>query len=340
MFLKIWYDSNRYIENLTSKLEALNDSSLTAEAMHKISFVYCPSCLAPLDGNAGPHACTLCKSPYDEESAKSRILGVINDIGLQIKQSTFLQKQREVHLSDEEKKLITLNAKWAAINRRYQLANRTPSTEYRTEAKNLHRRAGALEQELVNLSQKEVLIQRVDELSQRKERLQSEITRLADFIEARQREQGSYISKAYTAISDNTCNILRMDLDRQNTFKNAEYVNFSFGDNKLSVNQESFFSASSMVLLKNSFMLSMFKTSLENPKFRYPRFLIMDTIEDKGIEPERSHNFQMIMKEVSEGAKVDHQLIYATSMIAPELENSKYVVDRYYTHEKRSLALS
>jgi len=95
-----------------------------------------------------------------------------------------------------------------------------------------------------------------------------------------------------------------------------------------------------MVVLKNSFMLSLLKTALENNKFRHPRFLMMDTVEDKGIEQERSHNFQMIMREISLNAKVEHQLIYATSMIAPELEGSDLVVGRYYTHDDRTLSFS
>lgn len=68
--------------------------------------------------------------------------------------------------------------------------------------------------------------------------------------------------------------------------------------------------------------------------------LIMDTIEDKGMEPERSHNFQKILRRVSEASDVEHQVIIATSMIAPELENSPLVVGRFYTHERRTLNLT
>jgi hypothetical protein len=42
---------------------------------------------------------------------------------------------------------------------------------------------------------------------------------------------------------------------------------------------------------------------------------------------------------MSEASGVEHQLIYATAMIAPELEKSTFVVDRFYTHEDRSLKL-
>lgn len=330
-------DSEKYISSLKSKLLKINDASLTAEALKSITFMYCPSCLAPLEETETSHACTLCKSPFNEESASSRIFGLINDISEQIKQSEKLQALRKTEIIKLEKKLVILNTQWEAINRQYTLANRTPSTELRTSAKKLHRKAGSLEQELVNLSEKEVLIGRIDELSKRKAGLRTEIERLTDLISAKRKEQKDKISEAYTKISDNTRGILQQDIDRQNTFQDAHNVVFSFGDNRLSVNNESFFSASSMVFFKNSFILALFKSALELASFRHPRFLIMDTIEDKGIEPERSHNFQMIMKDISEKSKVDHQLIYATSMIAPALKDSDYVVGEFYTHKKRSL---
>jgi hypothetical protein len=77
----------------------------------------------------------------------------------------------------------------------------------------------------------------------------------------------------------------------------------------------------------------------EHEAARHPRFLILDTIEDKGMEPERSHHFQELLAEMSTNADVDHQLIYATAMIAPSLENTNHVVDRFYTHNDRTLKL-
>jgi hypothetical protein len=57
------------------------------------------------------------------------------------------------------------------------------------------------------------------------------------------------------------------------------------------------------------------------------------------MEPERSHHFQNLLAAMSEKAAVDHQLIYATAMISPELEGSEHVVDRFYTHRERTLRL-
>lgn len=332
-------DSDRYINSLRDKLDSIHDASTTASALKNITFMYCPSCLAPLDEGSA-HSCILCKSPFDEENAQSRILAMINDMAQQIKQSERLQIERNSELKRLEQEILKLDAEWEANNRRYQLANRTPSTELRTKAKNLHRKAGALEQELLNLNEKAVLIRRLEDLSGNKAGIQAELSRLDDFIKAKRREQENYISRVYTKISDNTCDLLRLDLERQNTFQKAENVVFSFGDNRLSVNGESYFSASSMVVFKNCFMVALLKTAMETASFRHPRILIMDTIEDKGIEPSRSHNFQMLLKDISENAQTEHQIIYATSMIAPALEESDYLVGDYYTHDKRTLSFS
>jgi len=59
------------------------------------------------------------------------------------------------------------------------------------------------------------------------------------------------------------------------------------------------------------------------PPFRHPRFLMIDITEDKGIEQARSHNFQKQLIEISDQARVEHQVILATAMpwpgIRPEL---------------------
>ena len=67
--------------------------------------------------------------------------------------------------------------------------------------------------------------------------------------------------------------------------------------------------------------------------------MLMDTIEDKGMEQERSKHFQMLLAKKSKGARSDHQLIFATSMIADELNSDEYLVGHHYTHESRTLRI-
>lgn len=330
-------DSDLYIAGLEAKLRALSDSSVTARSLQGISFLYCPACFAPIDNTDAMHACHLCKSPFDQERAQSRVLLLINDVSQQLKQSRLLQEERLNRLKTLEKDFLDQRTKWEGANRKYQLINRSPSTELRSRARELHRQAGYLERQLEDLNGKAGIIKRIDVLSRRKADLTAERSYLEDMIDAGQRSQERQLRTAYTRIADNVRTLLHADLARQDTFQKADSISFNFEEDRISVNGESFFSASSMVYLKNSFMVAFLQASMQDPKFRHPRFLILDTVEDKGMEPERSHNFQRIMRSISDKSSVEHQIIYATAMIAPELDETDYVVGRFFTHDERTL---
>src|SRR5439155_10088716 len=100
------------------------------------------------------------------------------------------------------------------------------------------------------------------------------------------------------------------------------------------------FSASSNIYLKNAIRFAIFFASLELPYMRYPRLILCDNTEDKGMEPARSQNFQKVVAELSEASDVEHQIILTTSMIEPAFDNSNYCIGDYYTKTKKSLSLN
>ncbi|WP_241680057.1 hypothetical protein [Serratia oryzae] len=71
-----------------------------------------------------------------------------------------------------------------------------------------------------------------------------------------------------------------------------------------------------------------------------PRFLMLDGIDDGGMEKERSHNLQKIVIEEAGNYSHDFQLIYATSEINPLYANTNLVVGRYFNPEDRSLNIN
>jgi len=85
-----------------------------------------------------------------------------------------------------------------------------------------------------------------------------------------------------------------------------------------------------MVYLKNAFRLALLQASCSDESYIYPRFLLMDNIEDKGMQAERSHIFQKEIIRVSSEIEVSHQIIFTTSMIEPELDSSSYTVGNHY----------
>ena len=145
--------------------------------------------------------------------------------------------------------------------------------------------------------------------------------------------------EAYSEIQNRTVKILRRDLEREKGFLEAETVEIDFGKDRVSVNNKESFSASDRVILKNSVHLALLAASLLKEFLNYPRFLLLDNVEDKGMEPARSHNFLKLIVDLSNSSGVDHQIIFTTSMIDPELEESELTVGEYYRHGSKCLKL-
>lgn len=86
--------------------------------------------------------------------------------------------------------------------------------------------------------------------------------------------------------------------------------------------------------------MALLTASLQKPYMRLPRFLMLDGIDDGGMEKERSHNLQKIIVHEAETYQYDFQLIYATSEINPEYDNTDLIVGRYFNPADRSLRVS
>jgi len=91
---------------------------------------------------------------------------------------------------------------------------------------------------------------------------------------------------------------------------------------------------------KSSFFLAFLAAATKNEFFRHPRFCMLDVHENMGVEAIRSQNFQLQILRVSKESPVDHQIIYATAMIDPGLEDDAYVVGAFSRSDKQTLQLS
>ena len=167
-------------------------------------------------------------------------------------------------------------------------------------------------------------------MQQRLSELNSTIESLVHAQEVRKRTVALAISQA-------TSRLLKKDLYRQEEFRSAEVVRFSFEENQVSVDGSTRFSESSTVVLRHLFHLALLTTSIAIPEMRFPRFLMLDGIEDGGIELPRAHRLQEIIAAECDSYEVDFQLIMATSQIAPMLDSDRYVVGRRYTEDHRAI---
>jgi hypothetical protein len=126
-------------------------------------------------------------------------------------------------------------------------------------------------------------------------------------------------------LQDNELSLTKLEIDFVKT-------------NSFAIDGRNNFAASSMVYLKNSIMFAFFFSSLELPSMNYPRFILCDNIEDKGMEVDRSHNFQLnLFNMVQKYPDKDFQIIITTSMIEPSLERPEICVGVSYTQSVKSL---
>lgn len=330
-------DSDEFLKILDARLLQTTQSNVVVEEFGRLDFQFCPSCLEPIEDHGIEDACKLCRTPFDKSRLRSRSLKLINEFSRQIEQSTELQHEREKELEGLRTTRAGLLERWKQANEHYRVSVKTPTTEMRSKLRSLNREAGSLTKEIEGLAGKSEIIAQFEELINRREKLQKDLDTFASTISVEERRMKERIFTSRKAIENISIDFLKKDLSRQSTFSKAERVDFEFDGNRVAVNGDSFFSASSMVYLKNSFLASFMFAAANDPEFLHPRLLIMDTIEDKGMEPERSKNFQILLRDYSKSAKSEHQIIIATSMIAEELDIAEYTVGRYFTHEHRTL---
>ena len=330
-------DSANFIEGLQQKLDALSDANSVASYVVEVEFESCPACFTPVQKPETTAYCNLCKTPFDSRHVKERMVALMNETALQLKQSRSLQERRRGELEDAQTLLGSLEKDWSSRSQRLETVRGLPSGELQDAVRELYREAGYLEREIEDLDRSAGIAGMVDQLSRKKADLNGEMGRLRTDIEVRQAAQVKRKSVAYSLIADEVRQLLHSDLRRQDSFEDAKSIDFDFGADRISVDGQSYYSASSRVILKSSFFIGFLASAIKDPDFRYPRFCMIDTIEDKGMEPIRSHNFQNCIARISEEADVDHQIIFATAMIAPDLDEEQYTVGRNSTRDQPTL---
>lgn len=334
-------DAEQFLDHLRSAVSDFEDASSTFFALGAVRFEFCPSCFAPL---AEPHvhgekACHLCGSEASSEQGETRALAVKLDLEMQINESIKLQQDRAKSLESLKSSLRSANARLRSVWAAAEVARRSAATKFETVLAEVSRQIGYLDSEIAQLQHRLNLAKEIQVLTAAKASLNERISEMKDRISATETAQKRRRSVAYTSITENWINLISRDLQDHSDFENLNSLDFDFSGDWLAVNGDKnrVGSASGMVVLKNSLLLALFRASLFDPVFNLPRFMLMDNIEDKGLVQERSWNFQRLIVETSEGAPVEHQIIFSTSKIAPELADSPMVVGGKYSKARRTL---
>lgn len=333
-------DSKMFILEVERRVDALNDSESARTYLGSIRFQFCPCCLASVEDDArGPSDCRLCKKPLNVSTADSQLLRMKNELALQRRESSGLLERKLTKLAEHLRAVPVMQNNLRKLEQEYSQLTSSWSSPVELQIEALSRSMGELNQKLEQIARYHQLAAVIEELQSKREELESQKSRLQDTILNAESKDENLKNKARLAIAEGLIYLLKIDLARQEEFMSAAAVDWSFSHDRITVNGHTQFSESSMVILKQSFHLALLMASATNSYFRIPRFILLDGIEDGGQEIARSHTLQENIASISSMLKVTHQIIFATSQIAPTLAHEKYVVGNSSTVEDKTLAI-
>lgn len=330
-------DSEDFIKSLEKRAIALSDSLLTRETFVDIKMNHCPNCLSQLESVVDENHCELCKQQLPEDKGSSQIKRMQQEIDNQIRESKKLYKEKSHTLLELKSSYPALEQKVRELQRELNEALSYVKTERNQELDNLLIKKGELGTKNDYLIKQLRALEQIEVLKKELNSLTIKISALRASISSKETEQCKRLKSTYQLIQEYTLRLLRSDLGRQSEFKTGKNIELNFEKNTFTLDGENNFSESSNVYLKNSVRFAIFFASLKNEFFRYPRFILCDNIEDKGMEPIRSQSFQNEIVKISREIDVRHQIIITTSMISPELDNSKLCVGEFYTESNPTL---
>jgi hypothetical protein len=333
-------DSSMFLLEVARRIDALNDSESARTYLGSIRFQFCPCCLTPVTEDAiSSSNCRLCKQPAGTSTADSQLLRMKNELALQERESSGLLERKRTRLTEVAGILPVLQNNLRKLEQEYSQLTSVWSSPVERQIEASSRVIGELNQKLEEIARYFQLASVIEELQGKREQLETQKSRLQDTILNAESRDEALKSKARLAVVENLIKLLRMDLERQEEFISASAAEWSFSHDRITVNGNTQFSESSMVILKQSFHLALLLASAQNSYFRVPRFILLDGIEDGGQEIARSHKLQENIAFLSSKLAVSHQIIFATSQIAPALADEKYVVGASSTVVEKTLAI-
>lgn len=332
-------DSEDFIKSLEKRAVALSDSLLTRKTFVDIKMNHCPNCLSQLEPVKSDNHCELCKQQLPEDKGSSQIKRMQQEIDNQIRESKKLYKEKEHILLELKSSFPALEQKVRGFQRELNEALSHVKTERNQKLDNLLIKKGGLGSKNDYLIKQLKALEQIEVLKKELNSLRIKISALKANISIKETEQYKRLSSAYQLIQDYSLRLLHSDLGRQTEFTTGKKIKLDFEKNTFTLDGENNFSESSNVYLKNSVRFAIFFASLEKEFFRYPRFILCDNIEDKGMEAIRSQSFQNEVVKTSSEIKVRHQIIITTSMISPDLDNSDLCVGEFYTEGNPTLKI-
>lgn len=332
-------DSKNFIDTLKKRVIDLDNSILTKKILGELTLTNCPQCLNPLENYVPEGHCFLCKQPLSDDEERTHAKRLKQEIELQIKESENLLIGKERKLIDLRGGIPKLKEKINLLQKELDIAISESQSTRDDKIDDLFVLRGGQEKQLELLTQQLKGIDLLEQLKKELSDLSALISKLILTIEQLGLSQKTKRDKAMAAIEKYAIYILQNDLDRQKEFQKAKKVEIDFYGDSFSLDGNFNFSASSNTYFKNAIRYGIFVASLTESFMRYPKFIFCDNMEDKGMEKERTQNLQKLVVKISESLKdkEEHQIIFSTSMIADELNNTPYCVGDDYNQDNKTL---
>ena len=333
-------DSKQFISTLNKRITELYNSILTRKYVGDLTLTHCPQCLEKLSAEVEDNHCKLCKQPLEEEAEKANAKRLLQEMQIQVKESSKLLEEKEKKYAEFQGQLPLIIEKLRYHQKELDSSINNPQSTRDERIDNLLVSKGFIESEIENLTKHLQIVELIEQLKSEISELAKEIKELSLSISEKENDQKFRYSLVVNKIREITISILRKDLPRQDEFKTGKIVEIDFLRDSFTLDGSNNFSASSKTFFKNAVIFSIFFASLEFDFMRYPRFIICDNMEDKGMEKERTQNFQELITDISAGylkKGKTHQIIFTTSMVSDKLNDSDYCVGDDYDTENKTL---
>lgn len=330
-------DLDAFVDYLEETMAKASAADSLAGALGNIDFAYCPACLAPVDEGGDSTRCVLCAKPVDPERESARYLEIKLDLSLQLRESRQLLDAKEAELQKSSQDLKSIRQSLRRQSAEFQSAFELAGSPREAKLATINNRLGQIGQQITYLGSVRELAERVAKLIAERDAAQSEVDRLTALINRLQHATSARVQEAMRRVASAARSLLMQDLNRQEEFRQPAQVFIDFADDAILVDGKMNFAESSNVVLKNVAILSLLGAATRDEKFFHPRFLLMDNVEDKGMEQVRSHNFQKIIVDLSNSVSTPHQIILTTSMLNPDLDLDEFTIGPHYHKELHTL---
>ncbi|USE84316.1 AAA family ATPase [Acinetobacter tibetensis] len=326
-------DLDQFNIELNNRLIDIENAISSNLIINDIDFEFCPCCHEKIIKAADPNTCNLCKSPTGLLNNNLNLLQMKTEINFQIQEIAKIIK-------DNNNNFLKLNEEYSKIksnmNKKEQdlrLLTSRWHTDFEIESIRAYKELGEIETEITNVRQKLEIAQEVTKLQVHRDKLQSHLNKINDHIQLLQDRSENERHRLLDKINKTLKYLLSLDTGLQTEFMDPENEIFViFEDNEITVNGTSHFSQSSSILLKQLFHLALLLVANEESSMRLPKFLILDGINDGGLEQTRAENLQAIIVRVSNMLSPPFQIICATSEIYEPMQ--PYITRKYIDGEK------